>query len=518
MNDIRQLVWFKRDLRIHDHAPLSEAAKRGPVLGLYIFEPSLIGSPEFDYCHWQFIQQSLVELSANLARLGSRLVVLHGEAIEVLNRIHTETPFSALWSHEETGNDITYRRDIAVGEWCRAQGVTWTELPQYGVVRRLRSRDGWARTWTERMSRPVLAPPERLTPWDRHAAMTSAAHAVEHHDAAALQIRGFVKIEAWPGGESRARETLASFLSQRGVNYQREMSSPVTAFDSCSRLSPYLAWGNISMRTVHQAARRQIDDLREQQAFGVPVDKRWFTSINAFEARLRWHCHFMQKFESEPAIEFQNMMRSMDGLREDQFSESWFDAWCEGQTGYPLIDACMRALHRGGWINFRMRAMLASFSAYHLWLHWRRPAEFLARHFLDFEPGIHFSQFQMQSGTTGINTVRIYSPVKQVIDQDPEGYFIRKYVPELSEIPDEYLAEPHLMPRDVQEKSGCLIGKDYPAPLVEHGVAYKTARERISAFKKAGGESMKAEKRTVLKKHGSRKTTSKKPKAPKSST
>lgn len=508
MPDPRQLLWFKRDLRIHDHAPLCEAAKRGPIVGIYIFEPSLIRSPEFDYCHWQFIQESLVGLAADLSRLGSRLIVLHGEVVDIFSRLHAAAAFTDLWSHEETGNDCTYKRDLAVADWCRSNGVAWTEIPQNGVVRRLKSRDGWSKVWAERTARPILPPPEKITSWDcRIESLFEGGHAHDHFDATKLAIQGEPKPEGICGGESSARKTLTSFLESRGVNYQREMSSPVTAFDSCSRLSPYLAWGNISLRTVHQAARSRVNELREQQSFGIPVDRRWFMSINAFEARLRWHCHFMQKLESEPGIEFQNMMRSMDGLRENDFNESWFAAWCQGQTGYPLVDACMRALHRGGWINFRMRAMLASFSAYHLWLHWRRPAMFLARHFLDFEPGIHFSQFQMQSGTTGINTVRIYSPVKQVLDHDPTGLFIRRYVPELAQIPDEFLSEPHLMPGDVQKKSGCLIGKNYPAPLIEHSVAYKAARERISQFKKAGGETMKIEKNIVLKKHGSRKPT-----------
>lgn len=507
-----QLVWFKRDLRVHDHQPLVEAARRGTVLGLYVYEPTLLASAEFDFCHLQFINESLRELSQNLAALGGRLFVLHGEVPQILSRLRAAVSFTTIWSHEETGNAITYDRDLRVAAWCRENGVAWHEIPQTGVVRRLKSRDGWSRTWNSRMSGEPLPPPVAIDSAHPSHPRQGDIPGLESgiRDAKTLGVKGFAKPEAWVGGESRAREVLHTFLDHRGVNYQREMSSPVTAFDSCSRLSPYLAWGNISMRAVHHAATGRIVDLREQQAFGMPVDRRWFMSIRSFEARLRWHCHFMQKLESEPRIEFENMMRSMDHLRENDFDEAWFDAWCAGQTGYPMVDACMRALHRGGWINFRMRAMLASFSAYHLWLHWRRPAVYLARHFLDFEPGIHFSQFQMQSGTTGINTIRIYSPVKQVMDHDPHGVFIRKYVPELSDVPDEFIAQPHLMTGDQQSKSGCRIGKDYPAPLIEHATAWKAARERISAFRKAAGLGFKVEKKAVLEKHGSRKQGSRK--------
>ena len=256
------------------------------------------------------------------------------------------------------------------------------------------------------------------------------------------------------------------------------------------------------MKTVVHAVKRRQIQLRDRKAAGSATGG-WLKSLKAYESRLSWHCHFMQKLEDEPEIEFENMNRAYDGLREQEFSQSYFDAWCAGQTGYPLIDACMRALHKHSWINFRMRAMLVSFASYHLWLHWRPTAVFLAQHFLDFEPGIHFSQFQMQSGTTGINTVRIYSPIKQVHDQDPSGEFIRRYVPELAEVPTEYIAEPHKMPSMLQSASGCRIGKDYPSPVVDHSSAYRTARDRINAIRRR--ETSRAEAKRVMQKHGSRK-------------
>jgi deoxyribodipyrimidine photo-lyase len=211
----------------------------------------------------------------------------------------------------------------------------------------------------------------------------------------------------------------------------------------------------------------------------------------------------MQKLEDEPELEYRNLHRAYDGLREDAFNSQRFDAWCQGMTGYPMVDACMRALHQHSWINFRMRAMLMSFASNHLWLHWRPTSVFLAKHFLDFEPGIHFAQCQMQSGTTGINTVRIYSPAKQVTDHDPSGVFIRRYVPELARVPQEYLAEPHRMPLDLQSKIGCLIGRDYPAPIVDHRTAYRHAQQKIHAIRQS--ESAIAESQRVFIKHGSRK-------------
>ena len=315
------------------------------------------------------------------------------------------------------------------------------------------------------------------------------------------------KPEAQKGGQEEARRTLTTFLTTRGVNYRAGMSSPVTGWSACSRISPYLAFGCISLRTVAGRLAERRHELRAAAAVGAPVDRRWLGSLQSFGSRLRWHCHFMQKLEDEPRIEFGNFVRAYDGLRE-QFTASGegrrrFEAWKEGLTGYPMVDACIRCVKATGWLNFRMRAMLASVSAYHLWLHWREPAVWLGSHFLDFEAGIHFSQFQMQSGTSGINTVRIYSPAKQAAEQDPDGEFIRRWVPELRAVPVAWLSRPEQMPAEMQSRCGCRIGGDYPAPIVEHTVAVKEARERIAAVRRLGGT--KDEARKVFVRHGSRK-------------
>ncbi|MBU3737825.1 MAG: deoxyribodipyrimidine photolyase [Rhodoferax sp.] len=499
-----QLVWFKRDLRVADHEPLAQAARRGPVLALYVYEPSVLRAPEFDACHLDFINDCLESLRDALARIGCPLLLRTGECPDVLQQIHQDHGVHTLWSHEETGLEVTYARDRRVSAWCRTQGIEWRELPQFGVIRRLRSRDGWARRWDLRMSRPLMQAPEHLVtlPAWHNLSEVAAAHPVQ--GAAALGVRGHKRPQAWRGGETRALETLHSFLNQRGVDYRRQMSSPTTGFEACSRISAYLSWGAISMRTVHQACEERRREINLAKQAGAAVDPRWAGSLRSFSGRLRWHCHFMQKLEDEPRIEFENFSRAHDGLREDTFHAERFEAWCAGQTGYPLVDACMRALHAGAWINFRMRAMLVSFAAYHLWLDWRAFAPWLARQFIDFEPGIHYSQVQMQSGTTGINTIRIYSPIKQVQDQDPQGLFIRRHVPELASVPLAYLAQPHLMPATLQQRVGVVMGRHYPAPIVDHVTAYRRARERMAAVRRA--PEARSEAQRVQARHGSRRS------------
>lgn len=495
-----QVVWFKRDLRVEDHRPLVEAARRGPVVCVYVYETELLGGLEFTAAHLVFVNESLRSLERSLRRLGGALVVRRGVMVDVLEALRRETGFSTLWSHEETGSDATYRRDRAVGGWCRERGIPWHEFRQDGVVRRLVSRNGWARHWESVMGGEPLPPPPalRCVPGVESGGVQSPSE---------LGLPPSDKPEAQRGGAEMAGRTLESFLEERGVDYRSAMSSPVAGWNSCSRISPYLSHGCISLRTVVRRLEERRADLRVAKAVGAWIDRRWAGSLKSFGSRLRWHCHFMQKLEDEPRIEFGNFVRAYDGLREE-FSAGAegrrrFEAWKEGVTGYPMVDACIRCVKATGWLNFRMRAMLASFSAYHLWLHWREPAVWLGSHFLDFEAGIHFSQFQMQSGTSGINTLRMYSPAKQALEQDPEGEFIRRWVPELRDVPVAWLSKPEQMPQEIQSRCGCLIGRNYPAPIVEHASAIREAREKISAVRRR--METRSEARAVFVRHGSRK-------------
>ena len=483
----RALVWFKRDLRVLDHAPLAAAQSQHDALGLFIIEPDWWQSPECDAIHVDFALGCLRELRVELAQRNMPLLVAVGPALEVLEKLHAEVGFTHVYSHEETGTGWSYQRDLKVAAWCRSQQVPWREFTQTGVVRLLRSRSGWAKRWQSRMDAPLILPNDSF----------NAAVSLDQPDLPTLANLGLSPhgktLQA--AGEKAAQQTLQSFLQSRGQNYRKAISSPLSAQDGCSRLSPHLAFGTLSMRTVHQATEAAIASTN---------DRGLAYALRGFAGRLRWHCHFMQKLEDEPAIEFNNFARACDGLREDAFNPDHFAAWCAGRTGYPMVDACMRSLKATGWLNFRMRAMLVSFSSYHLWLHWREPGLFLARQFLDFEPGIHWSQMQMQSGTTGINTLRMYSPTKQAHDQDPEGLFIRRWVPELARVPLPYLAEPWKMDITVQRMVGCLIGVDYPAPVVNEKVALKLAKDRLYGLRQTSAARLEAG--GVQVRHGSRKS------------
>lgn len=502
------LVWFKRDLRTPDHAALRAAqqfAAGGPVRCLYVIEPGLWQQADASAQHWGFVRECLAELDVALRDLGGELWVMQGDVTAVFERLRQVEPFHALFSHEETGNAYTYARDVAVGHWCRAQGIAWRELPQCGVVRRLRDRDLWHQHWQSFMDKPLLGtrPVSAAPPYTPHALglkQLARLPAANWPTASQLGLAPDEPPVRQRGGRRNALAVLDDFLLDRCGQYRGGISSPLSAPTACSRLSPYLAHGCLSIREVVQATQTRLNNLADEAP--LPWVTRQRAGLTAFMSRLHWHCHFIQKLESEPELEWRNLHRGYDQLREPEFNTLHFEALMQSRTGWPLVDACVAMLRHTGWLNFRMRAMLVSVAAYPLWLHWRPVGEWLARQFLDYEPGIHWSQLQMQSGTTGINTTRVYNPIKQAQDHDPQGHFVRRWLPAMRRVPPEWLFEPWLMPEAVQARCGLRVGEDIPVPLVDLAAATRVAKTRVHTLR--ARPEIRAAVGEIVQKHGSR--------------
>ena len=470
-NSESDLIVFHRNLRIQDNEALSYGSIRQNYKCIYVFDEAYWSGNGKSLRQLYFLKDCLRELDNSLKKINSKLEIFIGNYKE----FHKSLINNKFTLHFNYSTDIEYYKSQFTQFLKLAkQQYEIKVYNDFGVQRENFDRDQWSRFWENQMNKPLCPEPKINKASHDHNYLST--HTVEEFINKYIDIQKPDFIEIQPGGSSKAEHLLETFFNERCNGYRTKMSNPFDAKDSCSRLSPHFSFGTISIRYVYQKLKKEY------------FKSNFKSDLYSFKKRLHWHCHFIQKFEAEPDIEYNSMHSMCDNLRPTEDQEL-IEKWIKGETGYPFLDACIHHLRRYGWINFRMRAMIMSFASYNLWQPWQKTSPLLAELFVDYEPGIHISQVQMQSGVTGINLPRIYSVIKQSRDQDPEASFIRKELPELS---DESNDNIHNATLDV----------DYPNKIVDLRSSSANARDKIWGIRKS--DQFKKIAKEVYIKHGSR--------------
>ncbi|WP_198658946.1 cryptochrome/deoxyribodipyrimidine photo-lyase family protein [Winogradskyella tangerina] len=461
------VVWLKRDLRLQDNEAIANALKsKRRTLLLYVFEFILLNDNHYSERHFNFIKESLRDINEQLKAYNSKVLTVTSDIQTAFNLIQEFYKVETIFSHVETGLLVTYNRDKEFTRYCRNNLIQWSESKNNGVERGLVNRENWFENWEDYMNQDL----EVFQPNDLQLLQLEDIEDLENVlTVTDLETPSESKFQK--GGSTTGWKYANSFLESRHEVYMFNISKPEESRSSCSRISPYIAWGNLSIRQVFQKAQEVKSNTN---------DKR---HISAFISRLRWQAHFIQKFEMEHTMENASVNKGYHKLKKS-ISEDYQKAWREGQTGFPLVDASMRCLIETGYVNFRMRAMLASFFTHILWQPWQAATAHLSQQFLDFEPGIHFPQLQMQAGETGINNLRIYNPTTNSLKHDPGAIFIKKWVPELAHLDTPFIHEPYLMTEMEQAFYNFKLGVDYPHPIVDIKENRKRASDILWNMKK----------------------------------
>jgi deoxyribodipyrimidine photo-lyase len=474
LTSMRPIVfWFRRDLRVNDNAALHAAASTGaPIVPLFVFDDELIKRLPSDGVVFDFQAEALRELKTNLGHLGGRLIILHGRVQDVHKRIIQETSPAALYFNRDYEPYAT-GRDAEIAKLYQSYGIEVKTFKDHVLHEpdEVLTGDGrpyvvftpFANAWKRLPEPSPFTTPSRLTTPDIKSGPILGA--------AELKKKTLIPSPAFHGGESQARKRWKSFLSHHIKEYQRGRDFP--GIHGTSQMSPYLRFGCISVRTMIRDCRKLETEMKGDgnASVGKYIDELIWREF--YQAVL---FHFPRLLETNYRQEFDRMPW--------RFNEKFFDAWKEGRTGYPLVDAGMRELNQTGWMHNRVRMVVASFLTKDMMHDWRLGAQYFEEKLMDIETASNNGGWQW-SASTGVDPrpLRIFNPRLQSERFDSDGVYIKKYVLELKDVPTRYIHAPHEMTPLEQIECGVEIGRDYPMPIVDHKMASAEYKQVFAGMK-----------------------------------
>lgn len=457
------LVWFRRDLRVHEHPALRAALDaHDRVVPVFCFDDRILHGRHASGPRAQFLLECLADLDRSLSKRGSGLVIRHGPPERVLSELAEEVGAEELHFTSDT-TPFSRRRGARVHKALKEAGVELRGHPGLNVIDDVgapRTQAGtpytifsaFQRSWERQRRRAVLGAPSRLPPLPSRVAKGRVP------SLASLGLEQEAQ-EPPKGGEQQGRERLERFLARSAP---QRSDRDALGDDATSRLSPYLHFGCVSAR--------EIEDLLGSDEAAVAVRRQ-----------LCWRDFYHHVLLHHPRNATSELQARYRGKIRWSHDKRAFAAWCEGRTGYPLVDAGMRQLAREGWMHNRARLVVGSFLTKDLGIDWRWGERHFMRLLVDGDEANNNGNWQWIAsvGTDPQPAYRrIYNPARQMEAHDPDGMYVRRYVPELKSVPDEYIREPWTMPADVQREVGCMLGTDYPEPIVDHADARRRALER----------------------------------------
>ncbi|MDP4164511.1 MAG: FAD-binding domain-containing protein [Bacillota bacterium] len=459
------IVWFKRDLRILDHQPLTEAVKFGEVLPLYVVEPSLWGAGDLSRRHYQFVLESLQELKEEMLHRGATLLSVIGEMEEVLEQLHATYGFFRLFCIHESETTWSKNRMERVRNWMSEHQLplhVYDELDYSGKTKSEIKKNWEKYIHGAEWEAPNHIPLAENIPKGFSPALTKLQ---------LFSVQGDTIRFGQVGGESMGAETMQSFVEGRCEQYQEHYRKPLQASFSSSRISSYLAWGNISLRSSVRIVEKAMAEA--------PFEHK--QQLILFQKKL--YANFVAKhaFENHPGMDEKSIdpisdgFRVADGQRLKQLQL--------GMTGIPIIDAAMRCLLKTGWLPFEMRSLIVAFACNTLLLEWQAVSQMLSGLFLDYDPGIHFYQMQYFSGTSSEKSFKVINAIALGKTIDPEGAFIKRYVSELKDVAKEYIHEPWLF--------AGFYSLDYNAPMVDMIKTNKTVKRMLEPIIRSNQSAVK---------------------------